>query len=117
MNQHKQLKFSTTCKSKYRLQESYSLVQILLYRDISLGRSQFQLGLSQIFYSGGIPDSMTGCYRIAHDHVICVVKKNNYNSNLTNNVLKYQRSAKSKNAIQYVFEVPDQVFHFVSTFD
>lgn len=61
---------------------------------------------------GGIPDSMTGCYRTVHDHVICVVKKNNHSTNLTNNVLKYQRSAKSKAAIQYVFEVPDQVFHF-----
>ena len=59
---------------------------------------------------------MTGRYRTLDDHVICVVRKNN-NSSQKNNVAKYQRSGKSKKGIQYVFEVPEQVFHFVSIVD
>ena len=58
---------------------------------------------------------MTGRYRTVHDRVICVVQKQKNNSNITNNILKYQRSGKAaKGIIPYVFEVPEQVFHFVS---
>ena len=47
-----------------------------------------------------------------HDRIICVVQKNN--SNIANNVVKYQRSGKAGKAVPYVFEVPEQIFHFVS---
>ena len=55
---------------------------------------------------------MSGRYRIVHDRVICVVQKNT--ANISSNVINYQRSGKSGKSIQYMFEVPDQVFHFVS---
>ena len=67
------------------------------------------------FYSNGIPESMIGRYQTVHDRVMCVVQKQNTNIN-NNNIqeTKYKRSNKSGKNVPYVFEVPDQVFHFVS---
>ena len=65
-----------------------------------------------------IPDCMIGRYRTVHNRVICVAQKakdyNGNNSTTSNNVPKYQRSGKTVKAVPYVFEVPEQVFHFVS---
>ena len=59
---------------------------------------------------------MIGRYQTVHDRVTCVVQKNTSNINKNNDpVLKYKRSNKSGKNVPYVFEVPDQVFHFVST--
>lgn len=59
--------------------------------------------------STGITDSMNGRYRTVHDKVICVVQKNHTDTSQKN--LKYKRGGKSKD-LPYIFEVPDQVFHF-----
>ena len=70
-----------------------------------------------LYFSTGIPDSMIGRYQTVHDRVTCVVQKHNSNTNNNNDpVLKYKRSNKSGKNVPYVFELPDQVFHFVSTF-
>ena len=54
---------------------------------------------------------MNGRYRTVHDKVICVVQKNHTDTSQKN--LKYKRGGTSKD-LPYIFEVPDQVFHFVS---
>ena len=58
---------------------------------------------------------MIGRYRTVNDRVICVVQKaKDAIGNNNNNVSKYKRSGKAGRVQPYVFEVPDQVFHFVS---
>ena len=73
---------------------------------------------SHLFYSICIPDCMIGRYRTVHNRVICVAQKakdyNGNNSSISNSVPKYQWSGKTVKAVPYVFEVPEQVFHFVS---
>lgn len=57
---------------------------------------------------------MIGRYRTVNDRVICVVQKakDANGNNMNNNVSKYKRSSKAGRSLPYVFEVPDQVFHF-----
>ena len=68
------------------------------------------------YFSTGTPESMIGRYQTVHDRVMCVVQKKNTNINNNIQETKYKRSNKSGKNVPYVFEVPDQVFHFVSIF-
>ena len=60
----------------------------------------------------GNADCMTGRYRTVQDRVICVVQK--HKLEISSSLAKSQRKTKTGKGkgAEYVFEVPDQVFHF-----